>query len=262
MLCPGPDNSPGEMPPPVPGGGYGEPMLGLVNQGQVEPVLKRIAEATQTLLRATIRFDEDDWRAPSLLPGWSRAHVATHIARNADALRVLISASRTGDPAPLYASANAKFNDIENGAERTALELQVDLDTSAGELARLCDRVHDWIVPVRLPGGEFPLSVLSIIRLQELTLHHIDLRTGFTWSDIDIVPARWLLQWMLLLLGDDPSLPAFDLISDAGVTASLGGTGERRTVTGPDAALWAWLTGRTDGEGVSDAGGVTWPLAG
>jgi len=237
-------------------------MLDLVNKGQVEPVLKRIADATQNLLGDTIRLDDDQWRAPSLLPGWSRAHVATHIARNADALRVLISAARTGDPAPLYSSANAKFNDIERGAERTGLELQVDLDTSAGEFALLCDRVEDWLLPVRLLGGEFPLSVLPIIRLQEVTLHHIDLDCGFTWADVDIVPARWLLQWLLLLLRDEASLPAVDVESDAGGTGAIGSVGGRRTVEGPDAALWAWLAGRTRGEGVRDAADLTWPLAG
>ena len=75
---------------------------------------------------------------------------------------------------------------------------------------------------------------------------------------------------------DDPSLPAVDISSDAGVTASLGGVGERRAVSGPDAALWAWLTGRTSGEGLvwevdaSDGGDddpdspapLTFPLAG
>lgn len=237
-------------------------MLAIVNQGQVDPALKRIAIATQALLRRTLDFEADDWLAPSLLPGWSRAHVVTHVARNADALRRLIAAARAGDPVPLYPSTTAKFDDIERGAERSGLELHVDLDTSAGELANLCDRVEDWMVPVRLPGGEFPLSVVTLIRLQELTLHHLDLDAGFTWEDMDLVPARWLLEWMLLLLRDDPALPAVDLVSDAGVTASIGGTGERREVSGPDAALWVWLTGRTDGSGLSGAEGITWPLAG
>ena len=118
------------------------------------------------------------------------------------------------------------------------------------------------MVPVRLLGGEFPLSVVALIRLHELTLHHLDLDTGYTWEEVDLVPARWMLEWMLLLLRDDASLPAIDIVSDAGVTASLGTVGERRTVTGPDAALWAWLTGRTAGEGVTDAEGITFPLAG
>ncbi len=237
-------------------------MLAIVNQGQVEPVLKRIAMSTQGLLRSTVEVDEADWQEPSLLPGWSRAHVATHICRNADALRGVIAAARVGDPAPLYASSAAKFNDIERGADRTGLELHVDLDTSAGELANLCDRVEDWMVPVRLLGGEYPLSVLTLIRLHELSIHHLDLQVGFTWEDVDLVPARWLLEWMLLLMRDDASLPAIDIVSDAGVTASLGTVGERRTVSGPDAALWAWLTGRTSGEGVVDAEGLRFPLAG
>lgn len=237
-------------------------MLSILNQGQVEPALKRIADATSALLRDTIAIDDDAWHAPSLLPGWSRAHVASHVARNADALRVVISATMSDDPAPLYPSANAKFNAIERGAERDGLELQVDLDTSAGELARLCDRVEDWTAPARLPDGEFPLSVVTLIRLQELTLHHLDLDCGFGWEDVHIVPARWLLQWLLLLMRDDESLPAVDIESAAGETASLGGTGERRLVTGSDAALWAWLAGRTDGSGLTGAEGVRFPLAG
>lgn len=237
-------------------------MLAILNQGQVEPVLKRIAIATTALLRDTLDLEPEDWLADSLLPGWSRAHVVTHVARDADALRRLISASRTGDPVPLYSSEGTKFNDIERGAERGGLDLHVDLDTSAGELARLCERVEDWTVPVRLQGGEFPLSVVTLIRLQELTQHHLDLRTSFSWADLEPVPARWLLEWVLLLLRDDASLPAIDIVSDAGVTASLGSGEDRRVVSGPDAALWAWLIGRTDGEGLTDSDGITFPLAG
>ncbi|HHU38456.1 MAG TPA: maleylpyruvate isomerase family mycothiol-dependent enzyme [Propionibacterium sp.] len=237
-------------------------MLAIVNQGQVEPVLKRIAMATQALLRSTVRIEEPDWREPSLLPGWSRAHVASHVCRNADALRGVIAAARQGDPAPLYPSSAAKFNEIERGAERTGLELHVDLDTSAGELANLCERVEDWMVPVRLLGGEFPLSLVTIIRLHELMLHHLDLDVDFTWEDIDLVPARWMLEWMILLLRDEEGLPAIDIESDSGVSATLGTEGKRRTVAGPDAALWAWLTGRTAGDGVLAAEGITFPLAG
>ncbi|MFT3877319.1 MAG: maleylpyruvate isomerase family mycothiol-dependent enzyme [Propioniciclava sp.] len=237
-------------------------MLAILNQGQVGPVRKRIAIATQSLLRDTLTLDDADWRAPSLLPGWSRAHVATHVARNADALRRVIAAARSGDPAPLYPSANTKYNDIERGAERSGIDLQVDLDTSAGELVNLADRVEDWLTPVRFLGGEFPLSVITLVRLQELTIHHLDLDCGFTWEDIEPVPARWLLQWMLLLMRDDPMLPAVNLVSDTGETAEIGGVGVPREVSGPDAALWAWLTGRTSGDGVTGAEGITFPLAG
>lgn len=235
-------------------------MLDIVNQGKVEPVLKRIAEATQGILADTILLDEEQWREPSLLPGWTRAHVATHLARNADALRVLMSAASTGDPHALYASDNAKFNDIERGAERTGMDLHVDLDTSAGELARYSAQVEDWLIPVKVFGGEFPLSVTPLIRLSELSLHHVDLDVGYSWQDVEIVPARWLLQWTLLLM-DDPALPAVELASDSGVTGAMG-EGERRSVSGSDAALWAWLTGRSSGEGLTGAEGLVFPLAG
>ena len=149
----------------------------------------------------------------------------------------------------------------EQVAGRSGLELQIDLDTSAGELARYSAQVEDWLRPVKLPGGEYPLSVLSLVRLSELSLHHVDLDVGFSYADLDVVPARWLLEWTMLLM-DDPHLPAVALQSDSGITGSVGGTGERRLVTGPDAALWAWVTGRSAGEGLPGAEGLRFPLAG
>ncbi len=237
-------------------------MLDLLNKGNTAPLLKRIGEATQRLLGDTIALSDDDWRGASLLPGWSRAHVATHLARGADALRAVMAAALDGQTRPLYPSAVEKVMALERGAERSGLDLQIDLDTSAGEFNALCDTVTDWLAPVSLSGGEFPMSVLLMVRLQEVMLHHLDLDCGFTWAKIDLVPARWLLQWLILLLGDDGALPVCDIESDSGVTASFGSTGDRRTVTGPDAALWAWLAGRSDGGGLEGAEGLTWPLAG
>ena len=44
------------------------------------------ADATARYLEALTTLSEPDVRAPSLLPGWSRGHVITHVARNADGL--------------------------------------------------------------------------------------------------------------------------------------------------------------------------------
>ncbi|MFF9641495.1 maleylpyruvate isomerase N-terminal domain-containing protein [Kitasatospora aureofaciens] len=49
--------------------------------------LARIHAATGLLLRTAARLCDADARAPSLLPGWSRGHVLTHLARNADGPR-------------------------------------------------------------------------------------------------------------------------------------------------------------------------------
>lgn len=237
-------------------------MLDIVNLGQVEPVRKRITDATLHLLGDTIRLSDAQWREPSLLPGWSRAHVATHLARDADALRGVTTAALNGDERALYPSPEIKYNAIERGSERSGLDLQVDLDTSAERLATTFDQVENWLMPIRLPEGEYPASVLTLVRLQEVALHHIDLNCGYTWADLDLIPARWLLQWLCLLLSDDDTLPSVDIVSDSGETASFGGTGVRRRVTGTDAALWAWLAGRYDGSGLEGADGLMWPLAG
>mgnify|MGYP003622708592 CR=1 FL=1 len=50
----------------------------------LETLRKRVQEATQRLLGDTIGISDDDWNGPSGLPGWSRAHVAAHLAANAD----------------------------------------------------------------------------------------------------------------------------------------------------------------------------------
>lgn len=51
--------------------------------------------ATTVLLRDTISVTDDQWRGgPSRLPGWSRGHVATHLARNADAFTRLVNGVR------------------------------------------------------------------------------------------------------------------------------------------------------------------------
>ena len=51
---------------------------------QLETLRELIRAATQRLLGDTISVADDQWRAPSRLPDWTRGHVATHIARHAD----------------------------------------------------------------------------------------------------------------------------------------------------------------------------------
>jgi hypothetical protein len=47
--------------------------------------------ATQRLLDDARTIPESELRVPSLLPGWTRAHVLSHVARGADAMRNLLT---------------------------------------------------------------------------------------------------------------------------------------------------------------------------
>jgi uncharacterized protein (TIGR03083 family) len=66
------------------------------------PLLARITAATDQLLATVATFDDADVRQPSRLPGWTRGHVLTHIARNADAQTRMLTWARTGIEAREY----------------------------------------------------------------------------------------------------------------------------------------------------------------
>lgn len=225
----------------------------------VETVRKRKLEATQRLLGDTIGLSDGEWSAPSALPGWSRAHIAAHVSRGADALLLVVAAALRRQPAAAYPDQRERFAAIERDTERSGLAHQIDLDTSAGGLARTLDLVVDWTYPVRLAGREMTLAQIPMARLQEVVLHHIDLDCGFGAADLDPVPARWLLQWHLTYR-HPASGPALRVESESGVAQSVGGHGDPIVVTGSDAQLWAWLTGRAADDAVSGANGLRLPL--
>lgn len=211
-------------------------------------------EATQRLLGYTIGITDEEWHRPSPLPGWSRAHLATHLARNADYLRLIAEAADAGLPQPMAPSAAQRITELERGADRTGLELQIDLDTSAGALQQTIERVSNWSAPVRLRRRTWRLGVLPLARLHEVYLHHLDLDCNLSPDAVDPAPAAWLLRWVVDLL-EDADLPAIRLESDS-LVAELGRGGEVRTVTGSDARLWAWLSGRQPASTVSGADGL------
>jgi maleylpyruvate isomerase len=236
-------------------------MRDMIRLGQVEPVRKRVSDHTQLLLGDTIVLSEAEWREPTILPGWTRAMIATHLARSADAMRELILGVVDGRPVD-YPSPEDREAELERGATRSGLDLQIDLDTSAGALGEAFGFVTDWQAPVRLPLGEMPVSAVVLARFHEIVLHHLDLGIGFTLDKIDPVAASWLLQWAALWIRTRPRRPAVLLSSGSGVREEVGDVGPQRTVTGSDAELWGWLTGRTDGSTLDGTTGLIWPLLG
>ena len=85
------------------------------SRADVEPWLK--AETVRLL--ATVESLRDrDLTQDSVLPGWSLAHLLTHLARNADALGNLLVWARTGVETPMYQSITQRTADINLGATR------------------------------------------------------------------------------------------------------------------------------------------------
>src|SRR4029077_9374476 len=103
----------------------------------------QLDQATQRLLDTARVITETDLRAPSLLPGWTRAHVLAHVARNADAMRNLLAGVRSGRGRPRCAIAEGREAVVEEGAGRQARELVADLADSAMALRTVARQLPD-----------------------------------------------------------------------------------------------------------------------
>lgn len=155
----------------------------------VDPSLKdltdQIDDATTLLLETSGRLTDDDVRQPSLLPGWSRGHVLTHVARSGDVLRGLLDGARTGVPGRGYAGSSDREDAIEAGAGRRAAVLTADVRDSAAawRAAVLAMPAESWAAPVTLGDKNVRASYLMTVRLVEIELHHVDLDAGYLPSD-------------------------------------------------------------------------------
>ncbi|MFI7546907.1 maleylpyruvate isomerase family mycothiol-dependent enzyme [Actinoplanes sp. NPDC049599] len=139
-----------------------------------------IDDATDRLLAAAARLTDDDVRQPSRLPGWTRGHVLTHLARGANALRNVLLDQ------PAYASQESRDAGITAGATRSAADLVADLASAAAALraTAIALPADQWQAEVTVPGlPPFPKSQVLLRRLVELELHHVDLGIGYTGAD-------------------------------------------------------------------------------
>lgn len=146
----------------------------------------QIELATLLLLRSVRGLTDDEVHGASLLPGWTRAHVLTHVARSADAMVNLLQWARTGTPMAAYASQSVRDDAIDAGAGRGVAALLADLPASAERFRRETVALPEraWQRGVRvLDGAEFPAAELLDRRLVEVELHHTDLDVGYTPRD-------------------------------------------------------------------------------
>lgn len=207
--------------------------------------------ATQRLLGDTIAISDSDWLGPTALPGWTRAHVATHLARNADVLRRYVT-RLTASP---VLERDDIVQDLEAGSRRSPLDIQIDLDTSSGLLNDAFDKVSSdaWATPLHGGLDGLTASDLPMLRLNEVVLHHVDLDCGFVFTDIDPRVAELLLAWNLYRRVDLVAGPGIAVRTSAGQILRAGSGPGVSEVTGTDANLLGWLTGRLPRTAVSGA---------
>ena len=210
-----------------------------------------VTEATNDLLDTVDSLDDAALAAPCLLPGWTRGHLLTHLARNADSLVNLLLWAHTGVETPQYASRSLRDADIELGAPRPVHEQRADLVETANRLHGMAGvlTAEQWQAEVRTGQGTvIAASEVPWRRLQELRIHHADLDAGY-------LPRHWPPEFVAELLDEvvgDLSgrvgAESFEIrAEDTGFTATVGAAASGRTIAAPAAALLAWLLGRDPG---------------
>lgn len=247
-------------------------MTGMADRSQdrehAEPfrpvaVLADIDAATRRLLETAEAFGDDDVRAPSLLPGWSRAHVLTHLARNADSTRNLLIWARTGVETPDYAGLEARAAGVEAGAVRPAAELVADLRHSADRLvAEYALMPPDaWEHPVRWTiGGPGPVRRAAPARVQEILIHHVDLDAGYTAADWPDDFTHDLLTRVIRSFSARADAPAMRLhATDIDHWYEVSPPGGAPEIHGTRRALLVWLIGRSPGGDLTTAQGQPLP---
>ena len=218
------------------------------------PQLHETVLATTRYLEALTVLNDEDCRAPSVLPGWSRGHVITHLSRNADALTNLLHWGQTGVESPMYASQEQRDADIEKGAGRSVDELRDDAVSSWGRFLQAANELHvsrfDTEVS-RTPGAAaFPVTKVCGMRRTEVEVHHADLDIGYTAYDWPEDFTAHLLERRRHELADRPMTWR---LTDTGETISLGDGGPE--ISGHSADLAWWLIGRGTGEGLVSSTG-------
>ncbi len=212
--------------------------------------LAALHTATRILVRGVDALGDDDLAAPSLLPGWTRAHVVAHLALNAEGLAGVLRAAAAGATSPMYASQERRDADIDALAAEAPARVRDRFLASCTAFQDALDHLpaDAWKASFeRTPGGQvLPLVEVPAMRRREVEIHHADLDHGYGPADwpeefVDTVFNRVVHDReggdSLLLRTPDGDVPLGD------------GTGP--VVTGSRVDLAWWLLGRGRGEGLT-----------
>lgn len=209
------------------------------------------------LTASVTNLDESAVAAPCGLPGWTRGHLLTHLARNADGLRRVLLSVRSGEHISMYSSSTARDADIAAGAKRPEGVIVEDFHLStqafAAEVALITEA--QWAKPVQLSTvtGPSTVSARSVLemRLREVEIHHVDLDVHYDFSTAATTTVDWLLRYAADRLNKQGphslTLEATDTQQSYTVNAATDDVTEPHAVRAPAFVLLRYLTGRALG---------------
>jgi maleylpyruvate isomerase len=191
-------------------------------------------------------LDDRSVTGPSLLPGWDRAQVLAHLARNADSHRHVLAEAAAGRSAERYPGGpRQREEEIDAGRGRPAAALVADLRRSiwALEAAWAATTAEGWALTGTCMGRPERVADLPYRRWREVEVHHADLGlAGFGIADWSADYVRRELR--LATMAVQSRLP-------------MGSLGlPRAALARPEHERLAWLMGRLSIDGLDQV--VPW----
>ncbi|WP_329013983.1 maleylpyruvate isomerase family mycothiol-dependent enzyme [Streptomyces sp. NBC_00690] len=229
--------------------------------------LRWMADGHLYFLAQLAHNNDQHLHGPSRLPGWSGRHLLSHLGHNAAALRRLVHWAMTGEATPMYASPQARVEEIEAGALLPAARLRAFAEKEqcrlADSLAQLTDAMWRAQV-VTAQGRTIPASAIPWLRAREVWVHACDLPVGGDFANFpgDFVDA--LLQDALTRRRDahniEVAVRPTDRVESSATGALIGEQATGSSVCGPTADLARWLTGRGASPGLATSDDVPLPV--
>jgi maleylpyruvate isomerase len=225
------------------------------------PLIDETLLATTRYLEALTHLDDEALRGPSVLPGWTRAHVVAHLSRNADAFERVLLQAAAGEPASMYDSPESRNHDIDatvSRHDRAGLLRDAQEATARLEQAWRGCEADPSTSYTRVPGGDdtWPLESVGRRRRAEVEIHHADLDLGYgpdDWpADFSLAMVKQRQDEMAARPEGCPSM----VLSSTDVDGLWKfGVGQGPEIHGTAGALAWWLVGRGDGRGLTSSSG-------
>ncbi len=197
-------------------------------------------------IRELDQIVDNDFSAPSLLDGWTRAELIAHVGYNARALTRLCTWANTGVETPMYSSSAQRSDEILRGGSLPARALRSLIAHSRADLDVAWRDLNGpaWSADVRTAQGRtVPASETAWMRCREVWVHAVDLDSGASFAEfprplLERILADVVSVWrrrgeepdLVLAISDDDAIPL--------------GTGRGPTVTGSLSDVTGWVTGR------------------
>lgn len=215
--------------------------------------LEALHHSDQRAVRTVDSLTDEQWTGPSLLPGWTRAHVIAHLALNGEGFAGALEGLRDGSVVPIYPSDASRDIGIQTLAREPHRVIRERFFAATAHFRKVAAslRGRDWDGSVhRLPDGPtWPAVDLVGARQREVEIHLADLDAGYSHHDW---PAAFCSQLLDQVSGDHADSPDSESFAvratDLGTVWPVGAA--EPEVEGTAADLGWWLVGRGRGEGL------------